>query len=575
MSTLFVESLEPRNLFAGVTLVTHGRDGHLWGFDQRLADTISARVGGASQTPEYILKLTPDPSDGHLVPAITHVNGTATPQSNSSGEIILFVDWTSVDTNTAYSLSYVGSVVADYMMNTPVDGIRLSELPLHEISVSRGTGLLDEIAKALGKSGVWVDQETYCDPNPVGVMGDAPPTIYDNVAFVDNYWRTDGNPDNFSTNGHYVDGAYDLNVWWLDTNMRFWAMAHIVPGGYYVGTIDLSGTNGGEGPIYPDWYGNTPDKPARDQTGFYYSAIVGGPRPLSGVWTASGGTGARTPTTRSGAQWGNLTDLAVAGGNTFASGQQIQLQYLHQDADSGSTVTFYLDQDQNPYNNNFANTLGGANFAAAGAIGHARTSLSTVGVAEGHYWICAKVADAQGHVRYAYSREVTVAGKVTPPQPPASTGPTNIRLSSDHILRIVGTSEDDIIKISRSPSMSDRLIVNFDNQSTSFVFSDVARIYAYGMDGDDNILIYERYGAISTPARIDGGSGNDSLMGGSGNDTLLGGDGNDRLFGGAGRDRLDGGLGTDRLYGQAGKDWFINPKNIELMDMGVGDVILS
>src|SRR4051812_34116697 len=125
MSTPFVENLESRTLFAGVTLLTHGRDGHLWGFNQTVADDITARLGGASQVPEYILKLTPDATDGHLVPNITHVNGTATPQSGGSGEIILFVDWTSVDTNTSYQLSYIAGVVADYMMNNPVDGIRL------------------------------------------------------------------------------------------------------------------------------------------------------------------------------------------------------------------------------------------------------------------------------------------------------------------------------------------------------------------------------------------------------------------------------------------------------------------
>jgi Ca2+-binding RTX toxin-like protein len=123
--------------------------------------------------------------------------------------------------------------------------------------------------------------------------------------------------------------------------------------------------------------------------------------------------------------------------------------------------------------------------------------------------------------------------------------------------------------------MSSRLIVNFDGDSSSFVFSDVQRIYAYGMDGADNILINQRYGAIATPTRLDGGNGNDTLTGGAGNDTLMGDDGNDRLLGGEGRDRLDGGLGTDRLYGQAGKDWFVSPKTIELMDMISGDAILT
>lgn len=564
MRSTFVEPLERRALLAGVTLLTHGRDGHLWGFVNTAAADITARLGGPGQVPQYILKLTPDSGDGHLVPSITHVDGTTTPQNSNNGEIILLVDYTSVDSNTSYSLSNIGTVVADYMMNTPVDGIRLAELPLHSISISRGTGLQDEIAKALGKSGVWVDQETYTDPNPVGVMGDAPPTIYDNVAFVDNYWRSDDNPDNFSTNGHFVPGAYNLRTQWLDSHWNGWAMKHLLPAGYYVGTIDTNTTNGGEGPIYPDWYGNSPDKPARDQTGYIYDHNVGAPRPLEGVWPQGGGSGQRTATGQDGPQWGNLTDLSVAGGNsTVASGKQIALSYLAQDRDGADTITFYLDNDRNPYNDT-GRMLGSITRALSGDNVSDQTSLSTRGVGAGNYWLAAKVTDEQGHTRYSYSLH-----QVTVTQPP----PIDAHLDGNHVLTINGTGDRDNIRVTLSPSNHNRLSVFLNDQTTAFNVDDVLNIVINGGNGNDNLSISEKYGTITIPSRLNGGNGNDTLFGGSGNDRLYGGNGKDRLYGNAGRDRLDGGGDTDRLFAGTGKDWFVKSKKNERMDFGRGDIL--
>jgi Ca2+-binding RTX toxin-like protein len=564
MRTAVVETLETRRLFAGVTLITHGRDGHLWGFVDTAADYITGRLGGPAQAPRYIVKLTPDSGDGHLVPTITHVDGSGTPQTSTSGEIILELDWTSVDKDVDYQLPYVASVFTDIFMNSTIGGVRIAELPFHELSLSRGTGLMDEIARSLGKSGVWVDQETMCDPNPVEVMGDASPTLYDNVAFSDNYWRWDGNPDNQSTNGSAVAGAYNLQVQWLDSHYNGWAMAHIVPAGWYNGTINLTATNGGEGPIYSDWYGDTPDKPARDQTGFLYTSIVGGARPMNGVWSASGGTGTRTPTGQQGQQWGNVTDLALATGTSFEVGKSIQLRYIRQDRDDSNTITFYLDSDRNPYDGAFAATLGNVNVGSSSSILSGLTSVNTTGVDLGTYYIVAKVADGQGHIRYAYSKQVTA---VDPP-------PITARLVSDGTLRVSGTSSNDIIKIYKSPSTSDRLIVEINGNTASFVLSNVKRIYAYAMDGNDYLALIQSNGLLTMPTRLYGGNGSDTLTGGAGKDTLMGEAGNDRLYGGDGRDSLIGGDGTDRLFGQAGKDYFSKAKTIELMDFVKGDLLV-
>src|SRR5262245_17826029 len=127
MSGAVVDSLEPRVLLAGLTLITHGRDGHLWGFNDESAKAITALLGGPAQVAWYILKLVPDNVDGHLIPSITRVNNSTTPQNNSTGEIILEVDWTSVDKRTEYTLPYIASVITDYLENTSVDGIKLAE----------------------------------------------------------------------------------------------------------------------------------------------------------------------------------------------------------------------------------------------------------------------------------------------------------------------------------------------------------------------------------------------------------------------------------------------------------------
>jgi Ca2+-binding RTX toxin-like protein len=540
--------------------------GHLWGFVDTAADYITKRLGGPAEAPEYILKLQPDVPGGDLMPTITHVGGTGTPQTSHSGEIIVLLDWTSVDADVDYPLTRVASAVRDAFLNSTFDGVRLAELPLHELSISRGTGLLDEIAKSLGQAGVWVDQETYTDPNPVAANGDAPPTIYDNVEFVDNYWRTDGNPDNHATNGQPVAGAYNLNVFWLDSLSSGWAFDHLVPGGYYNATIDLTATNGGEGPIYPGWFGTTPDKPARDKTGFIYTRIVGAARPSSGVWTASGGVGTRTEAGEQGSQWANISDLHVAGGNTFATGRTIKLNYIQQDRDSDSTVTFYLDDDQNPYNGDFAKTLGSADLSQSDGINSEQTSVSMNGVNPDKYWIVAKVADDQGHVRFDYTQQVTVT------DPIATVG-------SDHVLRLKGTTGNDNIKISRGRAPgSIKVTVNED--SLTFAGAGIEKIVIAGLAGNDYIAINEKYGAITLPAGISGGDGNDTLIGGSGRDTLAGdngddwlygGAGNDQLSGGAGNDHLIGGLGTDRLWGQAGVDTFVGCKSVELMDFAPGE----
>ena len=558
-----IEKLENRTLLAGVTLLTHGWNGYLGGWLEASANAITARLGGPSQVPKYFLRINPESDGGPLKATIDHEAGTGTPQTSNSGEIVVVIDWLSVDTDTRYSLEYIGQTVANFMMNTPVDGVRLAEVPIHGISLSRGTGLLDAISKGLGKSGVWVDQETYDDPHTIAAMGDPGPTVYDNVAFVDDYWRTDYNPVNDSTNGQPVDGAYNLHAQFIQDHYVPYIMAHLAPSGYYVGTIDLNATAIGEGPIYSDWYGNTPDKPARDKTGFYYSQIVGGTRPLSGVWAPSGGSGTRTATGQEGAQWANVTDVSTDG-SSFASGQWMNVRFLRQDRDSSATVTFFFDPDKNPYNNNSSSPLASQELQSIGSADAQTLPVPTAGTAAGTYYLCVKITDADGHTRYAYEHDaISIA---------AGAPVANARLDADgHTLRVYGTENDDVITLAQSGSTADRLVVSVNGATAKFVLSRIQNIFVYGNSGNDKITFNQKYGAIFSASRLYGGAGNDTLIAGSGNDRLYGGNGNDRLYGGNGKDILDGGSGTDRLYGQGGNDLFANSKKSERMDFGKGD----
>jgi Ca2+-binding RTX toxin-like protein len=72
--------------------------------------------------------------------------------------------------------------------------------------------------------------------------------------------------------------------------------------------------------------------------------------------------------------------------------------------------------------------------------------------------------------------------------------------------------------------------------------SSVTKIIVKAKKGNDSVTVDS---AVTKPAELQGGGGNDTLRGGGGVDALLGQDGNDNLEGGAKNDYLDGGNGED------------------------------
>jgi len=107
------------------------------------------------------------------------------------------------------------------------------------------------------------------------------------VAFADNYWRADGGgfPAYFDFDGMPLDGDLDLDLGDAIEGAGDFdpVYEHIETHAWYHGTVDWTANNDGDGtPIdnepFTNWY-DFAGVPARDMTGFYYSAIAQGTRP--------------------------------------------------------------------------------------------------------------------------------------------------------------------------------------------------------------------------------------------------------------------------------------------------------
>jgi hypothetical protein len=167
--------------------------------------------------------------------------------------------------------------------------------PVHFIGHSRGAVVNSDCVERLAVAGIPVDQVTTLDPHPVdgsldlgvGDWGDRTPLTWTNVDFSDNYWRADGGGFPASADfdgmpigsdleldlGGAIEGAFDIDPVFEHTEVHAW----------YHGTIDLSANDDGDGTaiddeLFTDWW-NDGGVPARNQTGFHFSAVRGGTRP--------------------------------------------------------------------------------------------------------------------------------------------------------------------------------------------------------------------------------------------------------------------------------------------------------
>jgi hypothetical protein len=429
--------LEPRNLLSGVTLITHGFGGSVDDWITAMADAIAARSGPAAEQPRYRVEVTdPGHDAGPLSVVNTAHSGPAAASYIGATDIVILLNWTDVAGSVTFGGGYhrstvdVAAAVAQSLLAPNfLTGLAtpLAELPFHLIGHSRGASLVGELAKKLGEQGVWVDQVTTLDPHPVdGVrepwllsydFGDAAMTGWGNVAFWDNYWRTDGD-SSFDFTGEPVANTHNVQLSDSVLTNSGYSYEHSDVHLWYHGTIDLSPTaNDGSYTVPDSWYGGT--QPARNASGFYYSFLAGGTRAPDGVAAELGGTAHRTAVNWSNAKWPNVLQLGVNGGNsTFAAGESIPLSFFYADYDSADTISFSLDADRNPYTQNSLG-VSSQNVAATGATPVlAAASLGTNGIANGTYYVTAKITDPAGRTRYAYAAAPVT---IVTPQPTTRT----------------------------------------------------------------------------------------------------------------------------------------------------------
>jgi uncharacterized secreted protein with C-terminal beta-propeller domain len=116
------------------------------------------------------------------------------------------------------------------------------------------------------------------------------------------------------------------------------------------------------------------------------------------------------------------------------------------------------------------------------------------------------------------------------------------------ILAIRGTAANDVIEVRRSADDANVLQV-VENGTVTFsrAISAVRQIRIDAGAGNDEISVNQEYGAITIPASIKGGRGNDLVQGGGGTNQIDGGLGRDAFQPGGGRDRVTSATRVDRL----------------------------
>ncbi len=421
---LTAEVLEPRQLLAGITLITHGYNSDVDSWVTAAANAIAARPDLAIDPLVYRVEVTdPGHDEGPLEVVNTSFSGALpTAADTVDPEIFLLLNWTDVAGAPLFghvrSTYDVAAAVADRLL-TPgfLSGLTtpVAELPMHLLGHSRGGSLVGELAHQLGLHGVWVEQVTTWDPHPVdGIkepsllnfdFGDAPMVRYENVGFWDNYWRTDGD-SSLDFTGEPVAQTANLQLSEAVLSNGGYGNEHSDTHLWYHGTIDLSEAppaNDGTEDVPNQWFGAP--HPERYDSGYLYSRLVGGTRPAAGLSDQLGGAASGADVDWSAAAWPNLLELRLAGASsTFSLGQTVPVTYYHQDADSGATVSFFFDEDQNPYNNN-QQYVGQQAVAQSTALMSRTATIPTSSASEGEVYVLARIADSGGRTRYVYANQ--------------------------------------------------------------------------------------------------------------------------------------------------------------------------
>jgi hypothetical protein len=418
-----IENLEPRALFTGVTLITHGFGGSAGDWVTAMGNLIAQQTGPLANQPRYLMTATDTGTNtGPITVSSTRVSGAPAPADWGSREIIVLLDWSALAGSFPFgghhrTTADVADKVAEKLLaanSIPDLTTPLAQLPMHLLGHSRGASLVSELARGLGQRGVWVDQLSYFDPHPVdGVrdpsifgtpfdFGDAAMHVYDNVIFADNYWRTDGDTS-LDFTGEPVNGAYNLQLTESVMTGTGYSVEHSDTHLFYHGTIGKPGgpfaSSDGGATIGANWY--SPPHPARETTGWRYSRIAAsGTRPAAGLKFSGAPRDSLSLMVSGASVWDNVQINGLLSDFTLAQGQPIAVPAQWADSNHDATVTIGLDRDDNPYNGVFAR--GGQAFATSSIGGDASiVSLDTTTIA-GRFRVYAKVTNGT-NARYFYA----------------------------------------------------------------------------------------------------------------------------------------------------------------------------
>ena len=157
---MFLEPLELRRLFAGVTILTHGLNGTVNGWIAAATADIAQRIG-ADDTSIYDMVVNKN-SKGKLAVTSFELDHGPGLDKSVNAEAIVRLDWSDVS-NGDFSARAVGDVVASYLMTSHGTERPLAGLPIHVVGHSRGASVVSDIAQRLGERGIWVDKSTFID----------------------------------------------------------------------------------------------------------------------------------------------------------------------------------------------------------------------------------------------------------------------------------------------------------------------------------------------------------------------------------------------------------------------------
>lgn len=437
---------------AGVTIVTHGFTLLPTEPDwvDEMGDAIAARAGEG--TAVFRIEIT---FSGTFV--YWESGEVITSSQNTNGEIVIKLFWDDFANGCIFPLVN-SSVIADAIVPELLNAILTDngghdtpsppiELPVHLVGHSRGGSVVSELAKMLGKHGVWVDQVSFLDPHPETILDlcpafvlqavDADVEVYENVIFADNYYE-----NLFCTypRGQSVEGTTAI---WLNPRFEIdglngcLAHDHGHVHDWYHGTIDTNATDVLGNPIPRQFWYQSDDK-----KGFRLSRLGAGQTlrklgsPSGNIlglaeWYPGGENNVwnRTPVQRDstpGSQWPNVVLENQGNRWTNMVGSAFKIQYTHNDADSAYTVSFFTDNDLNPYNtppqNNFI-YLDPQLQTPVGLRSYTQTLSWSPDLTQSGRFLYAKVTDSQSHARYFYlSKPFVVTSTPLPPPPPAQEG---------------------------------------------------------------------------------------------------------------------------------------------------------